>query len=460
MGQEVVAEALAVNHDYTPSKTHQDDETAAAAIAAAAAGPPPAPEEDPVLDAVEALWARAVLSTAAEKLALACAFAADAAQQAEEARAGAGAELARSLSRQRALESRFEALVAARASNDGGNNTAAGNKGQNHAHDVSDEVHEVAVALRESTRALCRNLRDSPNVAENLVKDHAERARLITLVNNALAELEEGKFTSLLQTTRADALARATAQAVMERERAATSAVKALRQQLVDKKAKHEEEVRARQKSLAAKKEELKVLKARTSLEGAYASKESAGSAGCRARVRAAALTQLEEEITSLKAQLAAETQAAGCAGEWLKKRHVAVQEEALRWMGRHEADTLSTDRELEALKLAHQREALKLKDLEERRAKQEAIEEEERIRAEEAAAAAAEHERRTCAAIKIQARYRGYRGRKDYLRKKAALAKGEGKGKKGKGKGAKEKKAAGGKGDKKKPGSPKGKKK
>ena len=52
------------------------------------------------------------------------------------------------------------------------------------------EVAEVAERLRKSTKQLCRNLKDNPNVTENMAKVAAERAQLQVLLNKCLNELE------------------------------------------------------------------------------------------------------------------------------------------------------------------------------------------------------------------------------------------------------------------------------
>lgn len=58
------------------------------------------------------------------------------------------------------------------------------------------ELQQVAEALRQSTKQLCRNLKDNPNVAENMAKVAAERQALQLLINNTLNELDVFKKVS------------------------------------------------------------------------------------------------------------------------------------------------------------------------------------------------------------------------------------------------------------------------
>lgn len=55
--------------------------------------------------------------------------------------------------------------------------------------------------LRHSTRQLCRNLKDSPNVAENMAKVSIIRQSLSSLLTQCLREVEaDGQITSILET--------------------------------------------------------------------------------------------------------------------------------------------------------------------------------------------------------------------------------------------------------------------
>lgn len=51
-------------------------------------------------------------------------------------------------------------------------------------------LHDVQAALKASTKALCRNLKDNPNVAENMAKVTSERLALQSLLTRALSDLE------------------------------------------------------------------------------------------------------------------------------------------------------------------------------------------------------------------------------------------------------------------------------
>lgn len=56
---------------------------------------------------------------------------------------------------------------------------------------IQAEILEVSRALRESTKNLCRNLKDNPNVSGNLLKIQRERTELIDLLNTSCRQVAE-----------------------------------------------------------------------------------------------------------------------------------------------------------------------------------------------------------------------------------------------------------------------------
>ncbi len=83
-----------------------------------------------------------------------------------------GDEISRIIDEQRHLEQRYEDLIAQRGVLKGLANKSKYKENQN-------EIADVSVALRESTKHLCRNLQDNPNISGNLRKIQDERLALI-----------------------------------------------------------------------------------------------------------------------------------------------------------------------------------------------------------------------------------------------------------------------------------------
>lgn len=95
------------------------------------------------------------------------------------------------MQQQASLEARFEELLGARDAL-----KAMNNKEPYIANQA--ELHRVAGELRATTNRLCNNLRENPDVSDNLAHAHTTRARLMSLVGDLINEIDaEGTWTTL-----------------------------------------------------------------------------------------------------------------------------------------------------------------------------------------------------------------------------------------------------------------------
>ena len=117
-------------------------------------------------------WQVAVLDEAVEKLTFLGSITPDVLQHRDELSKFVGDEISRIIVEQRHLEARYEELIAERG-------TLKGLANKARYKEVQQEIAEVSRSLRESTKHLCRNLKDNPNISGNLIKIQRERADLI-----------------------------------------------------------------------------------------------------------------------------------------------------------------------------------------------------------------------------------------------------------------------------------------
>merc|ERR1711972_950590 len=103
-----------------------------------------------------------------------------------------GDEISRIIQEQRDLEKRYEELIAARGQLKGLCNKAKFTETQK-------EIQEVAHKLKESNRSLCRNLKENPNVQENMLKMQQERAQVQEWLEETKTDLVECSFANLVQ---------------------------------------------------------------------------------------------------------------------------------------------------------------------------------------------------------------------------------------------------------------------
>ncbi|KAF8062108.1 DRC9 [Scenedesmus sp. PABB004] len=406
---------------------------APAAAAAAPAAAQAAEAEAEQLSALEAAHAAAVLQAALDRLALLAVVQVDPAAQALELTQSVGDDISSMLAHQKALEGRFSELIAAQPALRAQPNKAPLRRNQ-------AELAEVSQQLRGATKQLCRNLQDSPNVADNVAKVAAHREALAVLLRATLEALDQrGTATPLIAAVLAADQAEAASREMVDAERGATALVKALRSDLASEKQQHEEQMRERRRALAALKEQLRQEKLSLALDARFQRKELAAANQTSRRVQAASLADMEAQLARLRQQLELERSVHGASLDYLGGRAGALGDDAAAWHARREDDGRAKERELEVLRAAHARDLKRLAEAEARlRDERGAKAARDACAAEEAGRAAAEaalRARQAAAAVTIQAAWRGFKARRE--------AKGRRRAKGGKAKKAKPKKAA-----------------
>ena len=153
------------------------------------------------LTVIESARISSIIEEALEKLSFLASITPDVMAHRDELSQIVGDEITRIIQEQRGLELRYEELIAQRSSLKALSNKAKYKENQ-------ELIKEVARALRESTKELCRNLKGNPNIAENLSKIQTERSNLQNLLSKTLRELRENSFSTLTTTVAEQSWAR------------------------------------------------------------------------------------------------------------------------------------------------------------------------------------------------------------------------------------------------------------
>eukprot|EP00741_Cyanophora_paradoxa_P017525 tig00020996_g16929.t1 len=410
------------------------------------------------LNCVEALRIEAVLAEMNEKLGLLALLTPNAIKQREEMSQRAGDDISRMITDQRELESRFETLIANRA-------TLKGMANKARYRENLEEIKETARQLRQNTKTLVRSLKDNPNVADNILKIQNECNFVQNLINRTVQELrEQCRFSSLPSVVEEEQGKQSLLQEVMTREKEASAAVKNLQQELESEKKEHEKEIQDRSRTIAKLKEQVKALRGTTDIEIRYATKEAKAHSTTAVRTYNKVEGDLDAERRKLQTQLKIEERVNKETEEFLKRRHKSLQDEVERWDAKYEQDgrdrpgrpRASHDRshlgprggaqeieektrEYQDLKYREERDVARLNELMEiyRRDQEEAAERSKR-EAEEAERRAVEEaiaKEQGGAAAKIQAVWRRRMVQIQLKKSKGGKKKGKGKGKGAKGK-------------------------
>jgi NAD-specific glutamate dehydrogenase len=125
----------------------------------------------------------AVLQDTINKLALLAVIVVEPHTQAQALTQSVGEEISKMITQQKQLEQRFHELIAEQQVLRQLPNKANLQRNQ-------QELQEVSQQLRHATKQLCRNLKDNPNVTENMAKVAAQREALQMLLSSTLDSLE------------------------------------------------------------------------------------------------------------------------------------------------------------------------------------------------------------------------------------------------------------------------------
>ena len=384
------------------------------------------------LTVIESARISSIIEEALEKLSFLASITPDVMAHRDELSQIVGDEITRIIQEQRGLELRYEELIAQRSSLKALSNKAKYKENQ-------ELIKEVARALRESTKELCRNLKGNPNIAENLSKIQTERSNLQNLLSKTLRELRENSFSTLTTTVEEEKARNDMILEVIAKEKEVSASVKKLQEDLANERHQHEAEVEERNEIISKLKEELQEVRTKSAIETKYLQKESRARLQSLNRIYGQSTSELDEQIWKVRKQLEIEVLANRESEEFLKRKVVSLQKDAGDWMQRYETDFEELEKEHETLNAQRTEDLVKLNDYTERYTKEmeekARREEEARIREEMEALRKQEEERNTWAATTVQKLWRGH------------LARTGGGGKKGK----KGKKGKGGKGGKKK---------
>ncbi|GLC39465.1 Dynein regulatory complex protein 9 [Pleodorina starrii] len=360
---------------------------------------------------LEAAHIYAILKQTLEKLALVGVITVDPKVQAHELTQSVGEEISRMIAEQKKLEGRFEELVAMQ-------HVLRHQPNKTKLMENQNELQKVAEALRQSTKQLCRNLKDNPNVAENMLKVASERQALQLLLSGCLNEMDVfGKLQPLLESVMAQEAAEQAMEETIEREKNTTAAVRQLRNDLREEKLDHEEKMKEKKKGLVALKEQLKTLKMDTAVSTRYLGKELTAANEHERRLQRTQLEDLLKELGLVQQQIDIEKAVHATQAEFLRQIAGKMQEDSVTWASRHDEDLAAREKELELLKQQHARDQLELKRAEEKFKMESSLKRERELKAAEERERAEFEDmreaRRVQAAIVIQAWWRGYRVRK-----------------------------------------------
>jgi len=373
----------------------------------------------------------AIIEETIEKLHFLESITPDVLQHRDELSKFVGDEISRIIQEQRVLETRYEELIAQRGALKGLSNKSK-------YKEVQAEIKDVSRALRESTKNLCRNLKENPNIQGNLVKIQKERTALIDLLSRALRELRDTNYlNALVHMVEDDRQAQTKLKDLVQREKETSTAVKKLEQDLAQEKEEHKQHVESQRAQIAELKEQLLQIRSKTSVDVKYRRKEANAKTESSLRVHQQEEQSLRRRIENLQRKKNTEIVVHERTKQFLMDKQQKLLNDLDMWQKKHEEDFADLEEKYEVVQEGQNTSFQKLsklqkrKEIEEMEAHQK--QEEEERRREEEQRLKEEMERKNTAAFRIQRFLRFFiKRKKEEEAKKAAEKKGK---KKGKGK-------------------------
>mmetsp|Transcript_820 Transcript_820/g.2477 ORF Transcript_820/g.2477 Transcript_820/m.2477 type:complete len:403 (+) Transcript_820:400-1608(+) len=301
------------------------------------------------LTSVECLRACAILEEAVQKLTFLEAITPDVLQHRDELTKFVGDEISRIIREQRQLEQRYETLIAQRSA-------LKGLANRSKYKFVQNKIQEVARALRDSTKNLCRNLKDNPNISGNLLKIQRERQELIGILETTVCEVrtsgsyiqfnlssaqlrESGSFTALIQKVARDKGNQERVRRIILQERDVSDRARQLDKDLCQEKVGHKKQVAEQQTSIAQLKQQLQSIKTKASVDTKYFRKEAHARTCSVARIHRQEERFREIEIANLERHRDIERSVHHSTMEFLKMQQQHLANELTQWERKYQDD-------------------------------------------------------------------------------------------------------------------------
>jgi len=278
-----------------------------------------------------------------------------------------GDEISRVINEQRDLERKYEELVTKRGQLKGLSNKSRYKQNQ-------IEIQEVSRALRESTKNLCRNLKDNPDVTGNLLKIQDERNELEDLLTRTITEVREKRtFSTLAAYVEEVQKEQSRLDEMVEREKKTSRKAKELEMKLQHERAHHEKEEEERTRIIEELKMELQEVRAKLSFKSSYVRREADAKFSSIESEYKHEERVLEARIEDLKRLKDVEVTVHAETMGFLQRKQAKLLQEAEEWSDRYSNELEDLDNQLQELQAARNQGLIRLNELQARWDEQEA---------------------------------------------------------------------------------------
>eukprot|EP01138_Halocafeteria_seosinensis_P014921 gb/GECG01015232.1/.p1 GENE.gb/GECG01015232.1/~~gb/GECG01015232.1/.p1 ORF type:complete len:393 (+),score=101.58 gb/GECG01015232.1/:1-1179(+) len=300
------------------------------------------------LNPVDAQRSIALIEDAIEKLSFLGSLTPDIMAHRDELAAAVGEEITRLIEEQHNLEKRYEELTRQRSE-------AEATSTRMLKKQITDEIQSLSQRLRESTKQLSRNLKENPNVAENLRKISQERSDLERLLKDTISELNQGRYDSLLDYVNKEKAEQERLRRIEEEEKQTRQTVDELEQQVLSEQEDHENEMSKKQSQVEELQQRLRDLKLETTLQSRVSRRSAMAGTESKGRVQQLEEARLQKELDDLTETINREQRAHEEAASLLQKQQKELADRVSEWQQKKDAEIQAKQEEFQKLEQQRQ---------------------------------------------------------------------------------------------------------
>lgn len=257
-----------------------------------------------------------------------------------------GNTVAQIIKEQKTCEDRYEELVKRRSELKSLSNKTRYKKNQ-------EKIEAKARELQTLTRELCKHLRESPNVSDNLLKIQNERSSLITLFEGFKKELlDHYSFTDIAKWTSDRTTAYNKMMQVMEQDQEMRKEITELDKKIKNTEAEMVRVLEELDVKIKAAKEELQQTQSR--IEDVRANRDDERQARLAAQANMNELNQgkITKQVKDAKLQLENEKRVHGATIQYFMKRSQKINTMITEWTKKYETDTKAETEKLNGFQM------------------------------------------------------------------------------------------------------------
>jgi len=286
----------------------------------------------------------AIIEDAAEKLHFLDSITPDVLQHRDELSKFIGDEIERTMSEQRALESRYEELIEQRAAMKGTHN-------KSRYKEIQDEIQDVSRALRESTNNLVRSLKENPNVSGNLIKVQRHRTELHDLLLRVIQEFRDrGTYYTVTYTVDEENSAKIKFEQLKAREKSLRETVEKLQEKLAEEQHLLQTTTQQQKRAITQLKDQLQEIKGTASNNSKFKKKESLAAVAAIWREFKLKERVLEESLGEKEDRMQTEIVVHGETKEFLGRKLKNLQDEIQGWESKYDTEIGAIDEQIRVL--------------------------------------------------------------------------------------------------------------